>query len=343
MRISQPARPRKLAPQITHERIDVDGKEVLFSYHRLVPNQDAYSFEAPVATNSIGIRNQEVVVPKPDGIYRIVALGDSHTFGYAVEDKQTWPRQLEQQLRRADGSVEVINAGIAGLSIEQEVQFLKHQLMDLHPDLVVMAYYWNDMPIQGDPNAIWSADESLIPQSATKVSKSTDTVKSRKKENSGSVVKSLFRESYLIYGIVQRIPYLQMKLSPSHETAWKQSTLEGKSTPKIDAAWAFSQSQIEELRDLGKQNDVPVMMVAVPLFEQMVAKGFATSEYQDRLKNICGKNEILFVDPLESILKINPSYPECFIPFDGHPNGKIYAVIADKVAKAVTKLRSEQN
>jgi acyl-CoA thioesterase-1 len=45
---------------------------------------------------------------------RIVAIGDSNTYGYRVERDGTWPAQMEAQLRARGHDVTIVNAGRNG-------------------------------------------------------------------------------------------------------------------------------------------------------------------------------------------------------------------------------------
>ncbi len=65
-----------------------------------------------VSINSLGFRGPEITREKPEGMFRIVALGASTTYGIYVSDEYTYPYQLEKKLDEKFGSdkIEVINA-----------------------------------------------------------------------------------------------------------------------------------------------------------------------------------------------------------------------------------------
>ena len=54
-----------------------------------------------------GLRDREFSIKKPDGVYRIVVIGDSVTYGLWCRRRHTYPKQLEAMLNaaRADGVV----------------------------------------------------------------------------------------------------------------------------------------------------------------------------------------------------------------------------------------------
>ncbi len=95
-----------------------------------------------IRTNELGMRNP-ALVPK-GGRFRIVALGDSTTFGVGVEEEEAWPAQLQALLDGAGKNVEVINAGFPGSTSYQGLRFLEKNVSTLEPDVVVATYGRND-------------------------------------------------------------------------------------------------------------------------------------------------------------------------------------------------------
>ncbi len=98
-----------------------------------------------VNINSLGLRGPEIERTPPPGRTRILALGDSMTFGYYLEEEETWPARLEALLRGAGRDVEVVNAGSGGWSIASETLFLEERALALEPDSVVLAFCANDI------------------------------------------------------------------------------------------------------------------------------------------------------------------------------------------------------
>src|SRR5688572_27718231 len=100
-------------------------------------------------TNSRGWRGPEFEPSFAPGELRVVALGDSCTFGKAVEDGDTWPRQLESLLREdMDGarSVMVANLGVNGYAGKDYVNAYLSQAADTKPQIVIIGYNINDFP-----------------------------------------------------------------------------------------------------------------------------------------------------------------------------------------------------
>jgi lysophospholipase L1-like esterase len=114
---------------------------------RMRPGWTGDEFGAPVVINSKGLRIPETPYEKPDGVFRVLALGDSWTFGFRMQEADAYPRQLEQVLNeraveRGDlRRIEVINAGVIGYSTDQEAAYLRVEGWKYQPDLVLVNYY----------------------------------------------------------------------------------------------------------------------------------------------------------------------------------------------------------
>lgn len=121
-------------------------------HHRLKPlaNVTAHNPDTGepirVRINSHGLRGPEVGVPKPPGVYRIVCLGDEHTLAAAVDRSHTFCEQLRLLLqRRTRLTVEVLNAGVPGYCPLLSYLQVKHSLLALQPDLLILNFDMSDV------------------------------------------------------------------------------------------------------------------------------------------------------------------------------------------------------
>lgn len=93
--------------------------------------------------NPQGLRGLELTLPKPRGRYRIIALGDSNTFGWDVDDGVNWPAQLDAMMKQRSNAIEVANAGVWGYTSFQGLARFK-ELIALEPDMVLVSFGGND-------------------------------------------------------------------------------------------------------------------------------------------------------------------------------------------------------
>lgn len=101
-------------------------------------------------TNHLGFRDLEFAAVKPAGEFRVLALGDSFTFGQGVRLDLIWPQLLEATLRgELARPVEVINAGFAAgrgvRSPDGYDRWLAAHGIRLQPDLVLVGLCLNDL------------------------------------------------------------------------------------------------------------------------------------------------------------------------------------------------------
>lgn len=106
--------------------------EVILDYH--------------VSTNSRGLRGRrEYAAPRPPGGRRIVALGDSFTWGQSVEEEETFPARLEAR------GVEVPNLGVIGYGPGQMLLRLRRDGLPLEPDVVMLCLISDDVRRDVEP------------------------------------------------------------------------------------------------------------------------------------------------------------------------------------------------
>jgi lysophospholipase L1-like esterase len=99
--------------------------------------------------NEQGWRGRTVPLAHSPGVFRIAALGYSHTFGLGVADDEPWPAVLELRLAQAGARVEVMNCGVNGYDAEQVCALLAKRVLTWSPDLVVYGFFSNDSALPG--------------------------------------------------------------------------------------------------------------------------------------------------------------------------------------------------
>lgn len=97
-----------------------------------------------VSTDANGLRAPLHPEQKPEGAFRVMTLGCSTTFGWGVDDEQTYPSRLEAILQEQGHKVEVINGGQPGYSSFQGLWLWDKTLRRYQPDLVIFGYIVQD-------------------------------------------------------------------------------------------------------------------------------------------------------------------------------------------------------
>jgi hypothetical protein len=97
-------------------------------------------------TNSKGFRDEEEhAYAKPEGVLRVLCLGDSHTQGFECAQDATYSSIMEACLKQRGLNAEVINAGVSGFSTAESLVLLEYEGIRYKPDAVVLGFFSNDL------------------------------------------------------------------------------------------------------------------------------------------------------------------------------------------------------
>ncbi|MEZ5550299.1 MAG: hypothetical protein R3E82_05385 [Pseudomonadales bacterium] len=129
---------QSLSPQLVPDEV---------RHHKLVAN--AYSkfeqqdFSYVQRVNNFGLRGPDITSEKSPDQYRILTMGDSFTMGKGVEDHQTFSARLEAALNEnrpqsCPRTIQVLNGGVDSYAPVLEYLYLRHELMSLNPDMVIL-------------------------------------------------------------------------------------------------------------------------------------------------------------------------------------------------------------
>ena len=89
--------------------------------------------------NDCRVRSDRPCAPRPAGVTRILAVGDSFTMGSLVGQQAAWPAALERWLRNhAAPPVEVLNRGVSGYDLYQ-ITLLAREARYYDANVVVLA------------------------------------------------------------------------------------------------------------------------------------------------------------------------------------------------------------
>jgi lysophospholipase L1-like esterase len=100
-----------------------------------------------IKINSAGFRDYERAEGKSDKI-RILAVGDSVTFGAGVSLEDSYPFQLENEINKISGlneNFEVFNLGVDSYGFTQEKILAQRQSLAYKPDIILIGFVLNDI------------------------------------------------------------------------------------------------------------------------------------------------------------------------------------------------------
>jgi peptidoglycan/LPS O-acetylase OafA/YrhL len=112
----------------------------------LIPGSSGRMFDTTIRINDLGFRGPDLPRDKGDA-FRIVALGESQTFGPTLRDgEKPWPELLQDLFDRHTSCgrrIEVINAGTEAYTLEDNLERMHRDIVALKPDLIVSTHGMN--------------------------------------------------------------------------------------------------------------------------------------------------------------------------------------------------------
>ena len=142
----------------------LDPKEYAWTPHPYLAYSPTPNYQKGLTShNSLGYRNDEFPLEKPEGVFRIVALGGSSTYDVSIPDnKEIFTAQLEKLLKEEYGyqNVQVINAGVPGYNSWEILVNLEFRVLDLDPDLVIIYENTNDVHARMVEPSSYKGDDS---------------------------------------------------------------------------------------------------------------------------------------------------------------------------------------
>lgn len=271
--------------------------------------------------NSLGMRGPEITRRPATGEVRILAVGDSCTFGKGVEDADTWPRQLERLVgdRLPPGRHAVVaNLGVNGYSGWDYRKVVEDVGLGLQPDLVIVGYNLNDFP-----NVIRKVDRSLYGET----SKLRRSISKEWRDRLGRL--ALFRAVRSMYYALGR------------ERAYRQAEQLAAEVGEADVAsdlWAEQRVYLGGLVRAARQRGAEVAIFLFPYESQVYVERYDRSPIE-RLQGICADLDVVFFDLAEALREYaHEEDPprRLFLRGDRyHPNAEGYGVVARSVLDVI--------
>ena len=258
---------------------------------------------APFHINALGNRGAESDFAKPADTTRLVFLGDSVTFGYYVRDEEAYPAVVAARWQASSSSsrhVEEINAGVSGLNVDQIFCHLRERALSWSPDAVIWGFYVNDLVEQ-------EADVLFPVRRLGGWTCLDETALGRLIER--CLLASRWGFSLAVDG-----------QHPVNQT--------------VEQAWRHAERLVEESHRLLEARGATLILVAIPSAIQL-GRPWTRCSYQERLRRLCARHDIGFVDPLPLLESASPA-TNLYVSGDLiHPNAQGHAVIASAIVETL--------
>ncbi|KIE18214.1 hypothetical protein DS62_12920 [Smithella sp. SC_K08D17] len=305
----------KIYPQVRYQPHPVRG-------FTLQPNQTAYTKDQFATIDMLGFRTNgpkaTSVIPK----LRILALGDSFTFGYGVADYETWPAMLERALSY---KIEVTNAGTTSYNVFHEFDLLREKGLALKPEVVIHGLYWNDHLMNRPPRA---TDPPLLTTDGHFAWDGDDDPASGPLWLSG--VRWLRGHSVLANAaLTQARRYFVPANSGVHQYDLEyRKLLAGELLPE---SWQVIEDFYRDMKQLGEESGFKVYVIIFPVRDIVTMPDSANHGYARLIREILDRQGISYLDGIalwhQARLGVN-----LFLPYDEHLTAEGYRIIANALA-----------
>ncbi len=255
-----------------------------------------------VSTNSRSLRYAEIPVGRQPRTVRILALGDSTTFGWGLEQDQTYPARLEHilQEKHPEVVIQVLNGGIPGYTSFQGLHHFKKNAAPYEPDIVLFGYIVQD----ARKTAITDKQQRLI-----------DIEVQRRRIN------PLYRLRMVRYLHWKYVKYLSWRNQGLSERA------EGDPTAQTRVPLADYEENILTFARLCKAQGAQLVLFGFPL--EVI--GY-TKYHRELLASVAKREGLPHFDPSNRIHEAARRETLYFPQDKGHPNAKGCALIARLLA-----------
>ena len=310
---------------------------------RLTPlwrgNHRQTDFEVRYSTNRYGFRGTFTKPAVLNG-RRFAFLGDSFTFGFGVNDGETFVEKLNKE---EPGDL-YLNFAVPGFSTDQEYLLLRQRVFDFAPDVVVLVtYLGNDLfdnllpfPLQanrGKPYFEFSRNRLILKNSpAPPTTKSEEqaeidlhqVVMGDISPHQGLLPRAL-KKSELFQMVKRLFASDKRDLFPLFEVRFQQAL-------KVYGAL------LEQMAILCHGNGAELIVVLMPGRSLVERPGSPSAQFQDYLREeIIGECEKLHIRLMDLALHLKTVYrktgKELFHPNEGHMNAEGHQITADYLHK----------
>lgn len=260
------------------------------------PNRSAFLMGVPVSINSEGLRDREFSLEKPPGVYRVMMLGDSTTFGWGVRQEDTAAKFLERKLNAAlpagHSGVEVMNAGVGNYDTVQEVTYYETIGWKYHPDLVVLVFFINDP----EPVPV---------------------------EKKGFLID----RSYLIAFATNRIDGVMRHAGVRPDWKTYYASLYNDDRPGFQAC----KKALVSLANSTRNHDARLLVALLPELHQINDDSYSFKAAHQKIKDVIAAENVSVLELIDGLKDHGPEEALWVTALDDHPNAKANNLISDQL------------
>jgi lysophospholipase L1-like esterase len=261
--------------------------------------------------NPFGLRSFHVNEDKPDGVRRIVVLGDSFTWGDQIAElESTWPYVMERALRDRGLKVQVLNLAEPGFTTVNSAERLELLGWRFQPDLVVLQFLLND-PLPSAPGGRAESESWLFPV-----------------WNLPPEIEAVRRHSYLYAFLNDRSVALQMRYQfrDGYASLFDDDFV----------GWKDCRRAMESMTLSCRGRGLPIMMAVFPALQGALDETYEHRELHLKVMAVAHGLNLPAVDLTTVLASVDSDARHWWAaPWDAHPNEEAHALFGRALAEAV--------
>jgi lysophospholipase L1-like esterase len=277
----------RLFPQATYSRLLRDSPR-MFAASDVMPYALApgavdtlvtWEFKVPIRINSLGYRDDEFPMKRTARL-RILAIGDSFTFGYAGTSDEAYPNVVERELREKLGTddIEVINAGLAACNYPDTYYlYLKTRGLALDPDLITVGIFvGNDLDHDLAGEYVWpEVDAAGLPLRIQDTVAHVEHGYWMSRNRAWRHRLPIVRESHLAQALISFL----RSAGPDQPRTFNQWMYRRGYEERTTQAVAKVETLFSAMASLAAARGIPIVFVVIPTREQISPEDYDFSKY----------------------------------------------------------------
>jgi len=302
-----------------------------------VPNARGRFAGVPVSFNRLGLRDRDRSPERTPGTIRIIALGDSVTFGLGVAEEDAFPRVTESLLNasRRDGlsPVEVLNFGMPGYNTVHELAQLRETGLAFHPDVVVVGFLYNDV----EPSTAQGRRLGRTTHQPHDAAANALSLGRRLRSSINSSVTYL-KEHSLFFGWLS--PRLGAVLRPLGAKGFGQVGEIKDQYVDSNLDWQWARAALLDLKKSCEEKRIRLVVLVIPAMARFTDSSYPIKEYHEALDRFCRDHAFTCLDLLPAFWGLDGTR-FWISASDGHPNAQGHRIIAEALARFLSPLLPE--
>ncbi|MBA4850070.1 SGNH/GDSL hydrolase family protein [Emticicia sp. BO119] len=317
-----------------------------------VPNQTGFKnypgvYYYEYKNNDIGMRDNRKVSDYKKYPYKILCLGDSFTYGWGVNDNETFARILEKKINK--DSVAVLNAGVSGAGTDYALRFFQVRGKELSPNTVIYFYFDNDIN-DNKANAYFHIENDTIKLNEQNSYATINALKKNKLVQ--NKIYNWLSSNSQLFGLIRYNVGLMWNKKVSEANKASETNSESKTNSKLPDNRGIDTTRNtakQEKTDPAKQKsqllpedplyhtykylsalEIATKKQGVNFFVFYIPAHTSLEEYQksgtigveNALNNYCRQNQIKFFSFSNEIEKVKNPIESLYLPVDYHWNKK---------------------